>query len=342
MNVLKYVKDRMGLIIFYLINIGMINLVLLLDEHQIVNSSNVIYMDALSIFVLMIYLVYDYRKYNTLYKQLKLKLDHQHFEPFDLEDMDPHIQKVFFGLFNEFHKMMEDTKQVLEERNEEYYDFITSWVHAVKIPIAATRLLIESDDGKHNPNTLLQIENEMDKIERYIEQTLYYSRSVSFAKDYIISEYHLNQLVSGAIKRFAKTFITKKVVLAVSIDEHIAIHTDRKWFGFILEQVISNALKYANKEQGKIEISSYEDYKEYRLMIKDYGVGIKPEDLRRVFEKGFTGYNGRQFEQSTGMGLYLARKLAKKLGHKVDIQSKLGVYTEVTIYISKVGEYFMK
>lgn len=341
MNGLKYLKDRTGLIVFYLINIGVINLVLLLDEYQHVNSSNVIYLDVLSLFLLAIYLVYDYRKYNMIYKQLKLKLEQQHFEPFDLESMDAHLQKAFFQLFNDFHKMMDESKEILEASNEEYYDFITSWVHAVKIPIAASRLLIESDGGSYNPKTLVNVENEIDKIERYIEQSLYYSRSVSFAKDYLSGEYNLNQLVSGAIKRFAKTFIAKKITLDVSIDEEIAIHTDRKWFGFILEQVISNALKYSDKQQGEIQISSYEDHKEYRLIIKDNGVGIKPEDISRVFERGFTGYNGRSFDQSTGMGLYLARKLANKLGHKIEMKSEVQAYTEVIIYVSKVGEYFM-
>lgn len=342
MSGLKYLRDRMRLIVFYFINMGIINLILILDDQQKINSRNIIYMDVLSMFILGVYLLYDYRRYLTAYKQIKMKLELQHYEPFEIEHMGPYIERVYYELFNDFHKKLDESKQILEDNSEEYYDFITSWVHAVKIPIAASRLLIENDTGMQTTKTLSSVEHEIDKIERYVEQSLYYSRSVSFAKDYLISEYNLNQMVSGTIKKFAKTFIGKRIALGVDIDEDILIHTDRKWFGFILEQIISNALKYSNKEQGKVDITSEEADCEYRLRVRDNGIGIKPEDLSRIFERGFTGYNGRTFDQSTGMGLYLASKLAKKLGHRITIESEVEKYTEVTLYMSKVGEYFIK
>lgn len=341
MNILKFLRDRFGLMFFYLVNLLVINLVLILDENNAININNIIYMDILSVFIMGVYLAFDYRKYNLLYKDIEYKINHHHFEEFDIKGNIPYIKKIYFKLFNEFFTSVNDSKEMLDKDNEEYYDFITSWVHAVKIPISASRLLIESHQ-EDTEDTLISIENEIEKIERYVEQTLYYSRSMSFSKDYLIREYNLNKLVKQSIKKFAKTFIGKKISLAVDIDENINVYTDKKWFGFILEQLLSNALKYTDKDDGRIDISTYEDDREYRLLIRDNGVGIKMEDIRRVFERGFTGFNGRYFEKSTGMGLYLARKLAGKLGHKITIESKSNVYTLVRIHVSKVGEYFLR
>ncbi|GMQ59269.1 sensor histidine kinase [Vallitalea sediminicola] len=341
MNILKFLRDRFCLMFFYLGNLFVINLVLILDENNAININNIIYMDILSVFIMGVYLAVDYKKYNLLYKDIEYKINHHHFEEFDIKGNIPYMKKIYFKLFNEFFASVNNSKEMLDKDNEEYYDFITSWVHAVKIPISASRLLIESHQ-EDAEDTLISIENEIEKIERYVEQTLYYSRSMSFSKDYLIREYNLNKLVKQSIKKFAKTFIGKKISLAVDIDENINVYTDKKWFGFILEQLLSNALKYTDKEDGRIEISTYEDDREYRLLIRDNGVGIKMEDIRRVFERGFTGFNGRYFEKSTGMGLYLARKLAGKLGHKLTIESKSNIYTLVRIHVSKVGEYFLR
>lgn len=333
----------MGLIVIYVCNMLIINLIIILDEHNPMNINNVFYMDILSAFIIIVYLVYDYKRYNEIYKKINYKIKHHYFEEFDITGTMPYIKKKYYQLFNEFYTTVNSSKQKLNRDNDEYYDFITSWVHAVKIPISASRLLIESHHDDVDPSETLQsIEDELDKIERYVEQTLYYSRSMSFSKDYLIQECNLNNIVKKSVKKFAKTFIAKRVSLSVEIDEEITIFTDMKWFEFVLEQLISNALKYTDRDTGKIDISSYEDDKEYRLLIRDNGVGIKIEDINRVFERGFTGFNGRYYEKSTGMGLYLARKLARKLGHKISIESKTGEYTLVRIHVSKVGDYFLR
>lgn len=342
MNILRYLRDKLGLLIIYIINIVIINMTIILDENIPMNIDNVFYMDVLSLFIIVLYLIFDYRKYNNIYKKIENKVKNHYFEQFDISNSMPYLEKIYYQLFNEYHENVDKSKKQLTKDNDDYHDFITTWVHAVKIPISASRLLIESNhDNVDTKDTLVNIENEIDKIERYVEQSLYYSRSMSFSKDYIIQEYKLNNIVNKVIKKFAKTFIGKKISLNIDIDDNIGIHTDKKWFEFILEQLISNSLKYTDAE-GEINISSYEDQREYRLLIKDNGIGIKIEDINRVFERGFTGYNGRYYEKSTGMGLYLARKLAKKLGHKITIESRSKEYTLVGIHISKVGDYFLK
>ncbi|MCT4598534.1 MAG: sensor histidine kinase [Vallitalea sp.] len=342
MTLLKYIRDRAWLIAFYILNLLIINLVIIFDEHIVINIKNVIYMDMLSFSVMIIYLLVEYKKYYKIFKNIQYKINHNHFEKFDLNGYLPYIEKDFYSLFNEFYTNIQKDKKEIETYSDEFNDFITSWVHAVKIPIAASRLLIESNQELYEDNTLLSIENEIDRIERYVEQTLYYSRSSSFSKDYLIEEYNLNSLVKQSVKKFAKIFIAKKVSLSIDIDDSILVYTDKKWFNFILEQLFSNALKYSEDINGKIEIKALEDNKEIRLIIRDNGTGIKKEDIRRVFERGFTGFNGRYYEKSTGMGLYLAKKLAHKLGHKLSIESDVNVFTSVTIHMSVVGEYLLK
>src|SRR5690606_15001406 len=155
------------------------------------------------------------------------------------------------------------------------------------------------------------------KIENYVEQALYYSRIDSFSKDYLITEVALDQIVKNSVKKYAKSFINKQIHFHMDDMEQI-VHTDSKWLGFIIDQVFSNSLKYTG-EGGGISVQFEADRKEKRLLIQDTGIGIKPEDISRVFEKGFTGSIGRNHAKSTGIGLYLAKQMALKLGHDLSI-----------------------
>ncbi|VTR28276.1 sensor histidine kinase [Actinobacillus pleuropneumoniae] len=213
-----------------------------------------------------------------------------------------------------------------------------SWIHEVKLPIAASRLLMENSTGETADSLADKLEDELDKIENYVEQALYYSRIDSFSKDYFITEEPLEAIIKTCAKKFAKTFINKQIRFHME-DISQTIHTDRKWLGFILDQIVANALKYTD-EGGNITFTVEEDRKEKRLNIVDTGIGIQPEDLHRVFEKGFTGSIGRSHPKSTGMGLYLAKQLAHKLGHHLSIRSEAGRYTTVTIHFPKTDTYY--
>ena len=228
--------------------------------------------------------------------------------------------------------------QRLYEQKKDYEEFITSWVHQVKTPIAVSRLLIENNLNSPNKETLYSLEEELDKIENYIEQALYYSKIDDFSKDYLINEVGLDRLVKEAVKKQAKTFINKKINIEIE-NTDLVVTTDKKWLSFILDQVLSNALKYTS-HGGRIKIHGLIEDKAQKLIIEDNGVGVKSEDLHRVFDKGFTGYNGRENYKSTGIGLYLSKKLARKLGHDITIESKYGEYTKVTIIFPKLLDYF--
>ncbi|MBZ2040146.1 histidine kinase-, DNA gyrase B-, and HSP90-like ATPase family protein [Streptococcus sanguinis] len=210
---------------------------------------------------------------------------------------------------------------VEQEKYNDLLDYYTLWVHQVKTPIAASSLLIGDLKDKEAKS---QLEQELFKIESYVHLVLQYLRLESFHDDLVLKQENLADLVREVVKKYALFFIQQGLSLNLHDLNHTIV-TDKKWFLVILEQVLSNSLKYT--KEGSIEIYFHED----RLYIKDTGLGIQNADLLRVFERGFSGYNGRLTQQSSGLGLYLSKKIADQLGHKIAIDSQVGQGTTVSI-----------
>ena len=222
---------------------------------------------------------------------------------------------------------MDKKNRAIEEREKlnDLMDYYTLWAHQIKTPIAASSLLVGEIEDKKVKN---QLEQELFKIESYVNIVLQYLRLESFHEDLVLKKENVEDLVKEIVKKYAIFFIQKGLSLSLH-DLDQTIITDRKWFVVILEQVLSNSLKYTS--QGGIEIYFQED----RLYIKDSGLGIQDADLLRVFERGFSGYNGRLTQQSSGLGLYLSKKIADELGHQISIASQVGQGTTVMISFSE-------
>jgi len=210
---------------------------------------------------------------------------------------------------------------VEQEKYNDLLDYYTLWVHQVKTPIAASSLLIGDLKDKEAKS---QLEQELFKIESYVHLVLQYLRLESFHDDLVLKQENLADLIREVVKKYALFFIQQGLSLNLHDLDHTIV-TDKKWFLVILEQVLSNSLKYT--KEGSIEIYFHED----SLYIKDTGLGIQNADLLRVFERGFSGYNGRLTQQSSGLGLYLSKKIADQLGHKISIDSQVGQGTTVSI-----------
>ena len=210
---------------------------------------------------------------------------------------------------------------VEQEKYNDLLDYYTLWVHQVKTPIAASSLLIGDLKDKEAKT---QLEQELFKIESYVHLVLQYLRLESFHDDLVLKQENLADLVREVVKKYALFFIQQGLRLNLHDLDHTIV-TDKKWFLVILEQVLSNSLKYT--KEGSIEIY----FQEGSLYIKDTGLGIQNADLLRVFERGFSGYNGRLTQQSSGLGLYLSKKIADQLGHKIAIDSQVGQGTTVSI-----------
>jgi signal transduction histidine kinase len=208
----------------------------------------------------------------------------------------------------------------------EMIDYYTLWAHQIKTPISAMRLLLQTERSTQNS----ELSTELFKIEQYVDMVLGYLRIESISSDLVLSQYDLSSMVKQAIRKYATIFIGQKITLDFKEMDCLVL-TDEKWLVFVLEQILSNALKYT--QSGTISI--YMEA-EKTLVIKDSGIGIASEDLPRVFEKGFTGFNGRMDKKSTGIGLYLCQKILYKLSHKVTISSQIDVGTIVRIDLSSV------
>ena len=222
---------------------------------------------------------------------------------------------------------MDKKNRAIEEREKlnDLMDYYTLWAHQIKTPIAASSLLVGEIEDKKVKN---QLEQELFKIESYVNIVLQYLRLESFHEDLVLKKENVEDLVKEIVKKYAIFFIQKGLSLNLH-DLDRTIITDRKWFVVILEQVLSNSLKYTS--QGGIEIY----FQESTLYIKDSGLGIQDADLLRVFERGFSGYNGRLTQQSSGLGLYLSKKIADELGHQISIASQVGQGTTVMISFSE-------
>ena len=228
-------------------------------------------------------------------------------------------------------------KSMLENVNkykymtEDYKEYIELWIHEIKIPIATSKMVIEN-----NKNAITKsIDEELDKVENYIEKALFYARSNTVEKDYYIRKVVLKEIVNESIKKNKSSLIQEKISIDIH-DLEIEVNTDNKWIVFILNQIIQNSIKYRKKENSVMEIYANQGKENVILYIKDNGIGIKQGEITRVFEKGFTGTNGRlSNKKSTGIGLYLCKKLCNKLGIGIELNSVQNEGTEVKLVFPK-------
>lgn len=228
-------------------------------------------------------------------------------------------------------------KSMLENVNkykylqENYKDFIELWIHEIKIPIATSKMIVENNKNEITAS----INEELDKIDNYTEQALFYARSNTVEKDYIVRKIQLKEIVNASILKNKAQLIQNKISIDTkNLDE--IVYTDSKWCIFIINQIIQNSIKYSKNENRQIEIYGEEKKENIILHIKDNGIGIKESEITRVFEKGFTGENGRITDKkSTGIGLYLCKKLCDKLGIGIEVNSEKDIGTEIKLIFPK-------
>lgn len=209
----------------------------------------------------------------------------------------------------------------LENRRKDLMEYYTMWVHQIKTPIAAMQLLLQSEDTPKNREAA----EELFCIEQYVKMALQYTRLDSETTDFLIQRYNLDDIVREAVRCYARLFIRKKISLNYQ-PLQVQVLTDEKWLEFVIEQVLSNAVKYTPKGSVSIYMEGSST-----LVIEDTGIGIRKEDLPRVCEKGYTGYNGHTDKRSTGIGLYLSKRILEKLSHTIEIESEMGKGTRVKI-----------
>ena len=235
--------------------------------------------------------------------------------------------KILKNTIEAIDKSMLENVNKYKYMTEDYKEYIELWIHEIKIPIATSKMVIEN-----NKNAITKsIDEELNKVENYIEQALFYARSNTVEKDYYIRKVVLKEIVNESIKKNKSSLIQEKISINIhNLD--IEVNTDNKWIVFILNQIIQNSIKYRKKEKSIIEIYANQGKENVILYVKDNGIGIRQGEITRVFEKGFTGTNGRlSNKKSTGIGLYLCKKLCNKLGIGIELNSVQNEGTEIRL-----------
>lgn len=319
----QYLQIHLKVILLYIL-FFMIFVVTFILYH--VPVSVVLYTGALCCFIGIVILVANfpafYKKYYVLENQL-------HKIQYEVEDL-PEAKSVIESSYQQMILILYQEKIALvNEQNCKYSDWLdyyTAWVHQIKTPIAAMYLKLCKEDSTLSR----ELRGELQKIEQYVEMVLCYLRLDADSTDYMIREYDLDSIVKQAVKKFAAQFIGRKIQLLYQ-PLNCTVLTDEKWLLFIIEQVLSNALKYTRHGSVSITLEGTKT-----LCIADTGIGISPEDLPRIFEKGYTGYNGRVDKRASGLGLYLCKRICKNLGHDITAESDLDSGTIIRIHLEHV------
>lgn len=236
------------------------------------------------------------------------------------------IEKDYYRIIEKIYQDNIINQSHAQNRYKNLQDITTLWAHQIKTPISAMRLLLQQDESEENN----EVKEELFEIEKYVQMLLGYYRLNSDTNDFVIRRVDCEPIIRTIIRQYAKFFIRKKIQIEVE-NLNIKVLSDEKWLGFVFEQILSNALKYTN--EGIIKIYTENGH---ILVIEDTGIGIQEEDLPRLFEKGYTGYNGRSDKKSTGLGLYLCKMILTKLGHTITIESKINKGTKVKIDLGQI------
>ena len=322
MDIIKsYIKKNLKL---YLLLIVFIFIFVLIFYLYNLPFEALFYSGSLCLVVGVIASIIDYNNYRKSYINLKYLetniLSSMEDLPKSLDIRVEYYQKIIERLHNEVERLkIEDNKKM-----ENLADYYSMWIHQIKTPIAAMNFLLDNEE-----TDVKVFKQELFKIERYVEMVLTYIRLGSETSDYVITSIDLDEVVRENLKKYATLFINKKIKLNYVSHETYVI-SDKKWFGFAFEQLLSNAIKYT-KSGGEISINISES----ELIIEDNGIGIYEEDLPRIFEQSFTGLNGRYEKKSSGLGLYLCKKTLDKLQHKIEITSEVNKGTKVIVSFPK-------
>lgn len=331
MSFIKFLKDKILLIILSLFGVASIEILLLAYK---IGVGMRIYIGVSSIVLLFLSIIIEYENKEKFYSTLEQNIN-------ELEDkyLIPEVTKtpdfiegiILKEILQETEKSMIEKVNKYRDLQEEYKEYIELWIHEIKTPIATSKMVIENNKTEVTKS----IEEELNKIENYIEQALFYARSNTLEKDYYITKSNLREIVNLSIIKNKSILLSNEVNIKLN-DLDKTVYTDSKWIVFVINQIIQNSIKYSKKQNKEISIYAKNDNEKVILYIKDNGIGIIEGEISRVFDKGFTGTNGRtQNKKSTGIGLYLCKKLCNKLGIGIEVSSEENKGTEVRIVFPK-------
>lgn len=327
MNFFDYLKDKITLLIINISSMLILSIFLLLIK----NTGTAIFLiDVVWAIIIVIYFFIDYYFRRKYFKELMTVLNELPQKYLIAEVMKPSYKiedRLYWEILRKSNKSVIEEIHKLEVSQKEYKEYIESWIHEVKLPITAAHLICENNKEDFTKRIML----ELDEIENEVEKILYYVRMEQVYKDYLIHTVDLKEIVLAAISTEKRHLIQCGLQINLEMENTI-VSTDEKWVEFILKQIFTNSMKYKKEVGARLKIYIINGNKQKSLIIEDNGCGIAEEDIGRIFDKGFTGKNGRKDNNNaTGMGLYLAKKLCEKLEIGISCESEHGKFTRMIL-----------
>ena len=318
-----FFREHIPLIIVYISQLILIQFIFWLDGYH--NYSICLYAAILSSCLLIGYLIYRYLTHRTFYKRLEephTPMD-EFIEAGSGTPLAVNLHLLLKGQYRQFQNELHHYQHKLKE----HIQFINQWVHQMKTPVSVIHLMIQDEDEPR----FTAIGDELDRLKKGLDMVLYTARLDEFEHDFYVEMLSLEKVVRTVTSNQKRLFIRNRVFPSLQVGEGLNIASDEKWLSFVLTQIITNAVRYTTDKNRKIFLNGFKRDLKVVLEVQDQGVGIPESDLPRVFDPYFTGENGRNFQESTGMGLYLVKQICDKLGHQVEIESTINNGTTVRI-----------
>ena len=329
MNIINYLKEKWMTYTFITAGTMFAFTVYKLDKKFTMSKSNAAYVMAGLILLFVIFISIDYGVYNARIKKFKEycmdnPLCHESLDMFTYP-MDKEYSKTVHSIVKEYEKLKAD----IRNQSCEELEFITKWIHDIKVPISAIRLILESNDDNLGENFYRSMETEIRTIEECTQRVFYNIKSNTFYNDYKINRVDTKKLIADCLKSYSSFFSYKKINISISGDSYKVL-TDEKWSRYIISQILSNAVKHT-PDNGHITIGTFKKNTSTTIQIKNSGKGILSKDIKHIFNKGYTSSEDRSGMKLTGYGMYLSKKLSDMLGHKLTVESKYGEYAQFNL-----------
>lgn len=330
MRFIDYLKDKIMIILMNISCMFLLSCFLLLVKNSI-STVLIILITWTSIF--FTYVLIEYWRRSNYFRKLEdilNNLDKKYLIAEVMEKSHRLEDKKYRSILRKSNKAVIEKINTIEDEQKDYKEYMESWVHEIKLPITAMELICENNKN----DVTRKIKAELSKVDNSVERVLFYARADEVYKDYIVKDIDINEVIYETISKNKSYFIQNRILINVQCEKNI-VCTDKKWLSFIINQILINAVKYKREGNGKIDIYTKMINDEIKLYIKDNGLGIKESEIKRIFDKGFTGTNGRKNSKSTGIGLYLCKKLCNKLGIDISVESKIEEYTKIILIFPK-------
>ena len=295
-----------------------------------IKASEIIYILLFNTFIVSSFIIYKYITTKRAYEVFEKGIENLDESILDLgkSPIGKDVSNMLNQQYNQYRLKIQEQNKI----HNDHLTFINHWIHQMKTPVSVINLLLQEYEGEEVSSNIQQ---ELDKIDKGLNMAMYFARLDQFQKDFSVEKVNLYNDVIELVNKERRLFIKNRIIPKVELDKDLVVYSDKKWLRFIIEQIIINGVKYS-KDYGKYLIIKIIENSEYIIInIIDEGIGKPKKEIKRVFEPFFTGKNGRKFGESTGMGLYIVKKVCDNLGHRVEIKSEIEKGTRVSILFKK-------